>query len=295
MAKKTQKTVLVTGATGTQGGAVLNHLRKTKVSLRALARDPDRPDVRALVGHGASVVKGDLSDPASLGSCLDEVDSVFSVQDATKGREAETAQGINLAEAANKAGVSHFVYSSVASANRNTGIPHFESKFAIEEKIRALGLPHTIFRPVFFMENWVGNREQIENGILATPLSPDTRLQIIAVDDIARFVVAALDRPGKWLGKVTDIAGDELSMNEVAAAFTTVVGKEVKYQQVPWEQFEKQAGSDLTIMFRWLDKVGYNVDIEALRSEMSNLTSFERWLNTNWANAAKPTNQAASA
>lgn len=295
MAKKTQKTVLVTGATGKQGSAVLDHLRKSKLSLRVMTRDPEKPQARALVGHGADVVRGDFDDPASLSRCLDEVDSVFSVQDMTTGKEAEVRQGINIAEAASKAGVSHFVYNSVASAHRNTGIPHFDSKFEIEERIRALGLPHTIFRPVFFMENWLGNKEQIENGTLAMPLSPDTRLQMIAVDDIGAFVAAALERPGKWIGKAVDIAGDELTMSEVAAAFSTLVGKEVRYQQVPWDQFEKQAGPDLTAMFRWLDTVGYDVNIEALRQEMPNLTSFERWLNTTWTRAGQSKEQAAKA
>src|SRR6185503_12374994 len=92
--------------------------------------------------------------------------------------------------------ISHFVFSSVGSADRRTGIPHFDSKFRIEEHLRGTGLRYTILRPVFFMENWLGMRDTIESGTLALPLSPETRLQMIAVDDIGIFVTMALEHPG---------------------------------------------------------------------------------------------------
>jgi uncharacterized protein YbjT (DUF2867 family) len=295
MAKKSQRTILITGATGTQGGAVLDHLRKNNAfSLRVMTRDPQSETARALVGHGLSVLQGDFDDPASLAKCLDEADGVFSVQDWKNGSEKEIEHGVALAEAANRAGVSQLVYSSVGSANRNTGIPHFDSKFQIEERIRAIGVPHTIFRPVFFMPNLLGQRDQIESGVFAFPLSPETRLQMIAPDDIGRFVAAAFEKPGKWLGKTLDIAGDELSMNEIAQAFSTLVGKPVNYQQIPWDKFEQQAGAEAATMFRWFEKVGYNVNLEELRHEMPNLTSFERWINTTWVQSARKSEAAAT-
>ncbi len=282
MAKKAQKTILVTGATGKQGHAVMQHLRKGKLSLRVMTRDPEKPAARALVGHGVDVVQGNFDDKASLARALEEVDGVYSVQDWTSGPEVEIRQGVNVVEAANKAGVSHLVYSSVASADRKTEIPHFDSKFEIEERIRASGIPHTIFRPVFFMENWLPQKERIESGTLAMPMRPEARLQMIAVDDIGAFVAAAFERPGRWTGKTVEIAGDSLSMNEIAKAFGATAGREISYQQIPSQAFEQQAGHDMAVMFWWLDETGYNIDIPALRHEMPHLTSFDRWLNTAW-------------
>src|SRR5947209_18170569 len=159
MAKKSQKLILVTGATGKQGGAVLDQLQERGLSVRILTRHPEKPEARALVGRGVDVAQGDLNDTASLTRALEDVHGVFSVQDWTAGAEAEIRQGINLTEAANRSGVSHLVYSSVGSADQNTGIPHFDSKFRIEEHIRSTGIRYTIFRPVFFMENWFGSKK----------------------------------------------------------------------------------------------------------------------------------------
>lgn len=289
MPKKTKKIILVTGATGQQGGAVLRHLRKADFPVRVLTRDPEKPSARALVGHGAEVVKGDLEDPASVARAIEDVDGVYSVQDWSGGAETEIRQGINLADAANRAAVSYFVYSSVAAADKDTKIPHFESKFRIEEHIRGLGLPYTIFRPVFFMENWLGMKEQIESGTLALPLSPDKLLQMIATDDIGAFVAAAFEHPGKWLGKAVEIAGDDLSLSWIAQTFSTNEGREVKYQQVAWDRFEQHVGQEMTAMYRWFEDVGYQVDIDALRQVLPNLTSFDRWINTKWEpNVAEP-------
>src|SRR5579875_3300369 len=229
MAQKTQdkdRLILVTGATGHQGGAALRHLRTKGFPVRALTRDPDKLAAGALRAEGAELVRGDLHDIDSIRRALDGVYGVYSVQNWQEGAESEVRQGINLADAANRADVSHFVYSSVGSADKNTGIPHFDSKFRVEEHIRGTGLAYTIVRPVFFMENWLGMRGGIERGTLALPLRPETRLQMIAVDDIGAFVEMAFSKPGKWRNRAIDIAGDDLSMSEIAEAFGRVSGRE---------------------------------------------------------------------
>ena len=245
--KTKNKVILVTGATGQQGGSALRHLRDRGFPVRALTRDPDQPKARALTGHGTEVVRGDMLDPNSLNRAMDDVYGVYSVQDFQDGVEGEIGRGTNLVDAARRAGVSHFVYSSVCSADQRTGIPHFESKFRIEEHIRG-AVPFTIVRPVFFMENWLGMREQIDNGTLSLPLDPATRLQMVAVDDIGGIVTMALEKPGKWLGRTIELAGDEISMSELAQAFSVSAGREVRYVQVPWDEFEKQAGKEITLM-----------------------------------------------
>ncbi len=289
LAKNNDKLILITGATGHQGGAAFHHLRERGFPVRALTRDPDKPNARAFIGHGVEVVRGDLDDPASLTRALDGVYGVYSVQNSRAGAEAEIRQGINLADAAKRSRISHFVYSSVASADQNTGIPHFDSKFRIEEHIRGTGLPYTILRPVFFMENWLSMKERIEGGTLAQPLNPDTRLQMISVDDIGWFVANAFEHSGKWRGRAADIAGDEMSMEQLAQAFGRAADRDVQYVQVPWNDFERQAGPEMTAMFRWFEDVGYHVDISALRQEHPGLTTFERWLNSKWRTPSSQT------
>jgi uncharacterized protein YbjT (DUF2867 family) len=286
MAKHDDKLILVTGASGHQGGAAIRHLKQKHFPVRAVTRDPNQPQVRRLVGHGTEVVTADLEKPESLTRVLDGVYGVHSVQGYEEGAEAEIRQGVNLADAAKRSRVSHFVYSSVGSADKNTGIPHFDSKFRIEEHIRGTGLPFSIIRPVFFMENWLRMKNSIEAGALALPLNPETRLQMIAVDDIGAFVALAFEHPGKWNGRALDIAGDDLSMTELADAFARASDREVRYQQVPWEQFEKQAGAEMTTMYRWFQDVGYHVDLSEMKREFPQLTSFERWIRANWRLAA---------
>jgi uncharacterized protein YbjT (DUF2867 family) len=286
--KNKSKQILVTGATGHQGGAALRHLTERGFSCRALTRDPASPKARRLIGSGVEVVGGDMQDAASLTRALDGVHGIYAVQTPYEsGVEAETRQGINLIDAAKRSRITHFVYSSVGAADRRTGIPHFESKFRIEEHLRGTGMRYTILRPVFFMENWLNMRTAIEGGALTLPLDPATRLQMIAVDDIGGMVAAAFEHPGKWQQRALEIAGDELSMTALLQALSRAAGHDVEYRQVPWEVFEAEAGRDVAIMYRWFQDVGYNADISTVRQEYPKLTSFDRWLNANWHSASR--------
>jgi uncharacterized protein YbjT (DUF2867 family) len=280
--KTRNKTILVTGATGHQGGAVLRHLRQRGFPVRVLTRDPEQPKARQLTGHGVEVVRGDLNDPASLGRAMDELYGVFSVQDSTQGAETEIRMGRNLADAAKRSGVGHLVYSSVGSADQKTGIPHFDSKYRVEEHIRVSGLSNTILRPVFFMENLLTMHDFIDKGTLAFPLDLATRLQMVAVDDIGALAAMAFERPGKWNGRIVELAGDELSMEELARSLAVSSGHDVRYTQVPWPEFEKQAGNEMTRMYRWFQETGYHADIASVRQEYPALTTLSRWLNAHW-------------
>jgi uncharacterized protein YbjT (DUF2867 family) len=286
--KNKNRTILVSGATGLQGGAVLRHLRDKGFPVRALTRNSDQPQARAITGHGVEVVRGDLNDQASLVRALDGMYGAYSVQMARQeDLEGEIQQGIRFADAAKRLDVSHFVYSSVASADQQTGIPHFDSKFRIEQHIRGTGMHYTIVRPVFFMENWLGMRQSIENGEVSSPLSPTTRLQMIAVDDIGEIVALAFQRTGKFRDRVFEIAGDDLSMEELALAFSRVLAREVRYVQTPWDEFEKKAGPEITRMYRWFEEQGYHVDISSVREEHPGLRSFGQWMNSYWHSAVR--------
>ncbi|PWU18142.1 MAG: NmrA/HSCARG family protein [Verrucomicrobia bacterium] len=275
------KRILVTGATGQQGGAVTRHLLKQSgFSVRALSRDKNKPAARALAQSGAEVVQGDLNDAASIKKALEGAYGCYSVQDGMEaGFEAEVRQGKALADAAKAAGVQHFVYSSVVSADEKTGLAHFESKWQIEQHLRQSGLVFTTFRPVFFMQNWYNFlREPIQQGTIPLPMKPGTRVQQISVEDIGYFVAQAFQEPTKWRGRTLELAGDDLSMSQVAETFSRVLGRTVKYVQVPWDQFEQNMGEEMTKMYRWFEEVGYHVDINALRKEYPKLATLDQVL-----------------
>lgn len=282
------QTFFVSGSTGKQGGAVARHLIAKGYAVRALTRHPDKPEAQKLAAAGAQIVHGDLDDPASYRSALAGAHGVFSVQNFWEtGYDREVREGVALADAARAVGVNHFVYSSVASAHRKTGLAHFESKWNIEQHIRAIDIPHTIFRPVFFMENWqMFGREYILAGTLSLPLSSSTKLQQIAVDDIGAFVTLAFENPDRWLGRELDIAGDDKSMADTAAIFSRVIGRPVQYVQMPWDQFQATGGEENTKMLRWFENVGYDADIDAVRRERPALLDFESFLHhSDWAAA----------
>jgi uncharacterized protein YbjT (DUF2867 family) len=286
-----ERTILVTGATGQQGGAVAQHLLQNGFQVRALTRSPDKPAAGKLRDQGSEIVEGDLDDRASLDRALEGAYGVFSVQNFWEtGYEREVEQGVRLADAAKDAGVQHFVYSSVGSAHRNSGLEHFESKWQIENHIRDIGLSHTIFRPVFFMDNWENAflRNPILSGTLAQPLDPDTPFQQVAVDDIGAFVAMAFRDRDRWLGRELDLAGDDGTISEAAATFGRAIGRPVQYQQVPWEDYRKAAGEEYYKMYRWFQDVGYNADVQALRGEYPALTDFDTYLRQNGWEGAQP-------
>ena len=288
MAEAQSREVLVTGATGHQGGAVARHLLQGRgFKVRALTRDPSKPAARALAERGAEVVAGDLDDRTSLDQALEGAYAVFSVQNFWEtGYEREIAQGIRLADAAKASGVQHFIYTSVGSAHRNTGLSHFESKWQIENHIRSTGLPYTIFRPVFFMDNWENPMmaDPILGGTLAFPLSPGTTHQQVAVDDVGAFVALALRLPEKWLGRELDLAGDERSMTDIAQAFASATGRSVEYVQFSWDDYLQAAGQESHDMMRWFEDVGYEADVAALRAISPGLEDFDTYLQrAGWA------------
>lgn len=277
--ENSKRTILVTGATGNQGGSIARHLlQRGKFKVRAMVRDENKPAAQALKQLGAEIVKADFNDRASLDRALQGVYGVFSIQDFHDGVEVEIRQGKALADAALAANVEHFVYSSVGSAERNTGVPHFDSKFQVEEYIRSIGLPHTIMRPVFFFYNYNGMLPMVKNGTLPQPLSPDTKLQQLSEEDYGKMVADVFERPADFANREIEVASVEMTMPEVAAAFSHILGKKVEYQQIPFEAFEQQAGEEVTIMYRWFEKVGYSADLEQLKCDLPAPTDLESYL-----------------
>lgn len=271
------KTILVTGATGKQGGAVLRHLLGSGFPLRALTRNPDGEAAQALAAQGVEVVRGDLDDAASLTAVLDGVWGVFAVQNTWEaGVEREEEQGKRIARLAREAGVQHFVYTSVGSAERATGIPHFDNKWRVENEVRALGFPsHVILRPVFFMEN-LASPWFLNGDALGTAMKPDTALQMVAVDDIGRIGARAFTDAATLRGREIELAGDAATMAQAARVLGTSLGRDIQFVEYPIAAVRQQS-EDMALMLEWFERVGYGADIAALDAEFGPMTRLDAW------------------
>jgi len=281
--------ILVTGATGRQGGAVARSLLRRGIAVRALNRNPNKPAAQALAREGAEVVAGDLDDRASLMKAMQGVRGVYSVQNWWEtGATREIQQGKNVADAAKAAGVGHLVYSSAGGAERNTGITHFESKWLVEEHIRRLDLPATILRPVGFMENYYipAVEKALIGGVLVDGVRAEKPYQLICAEDIGAFAALAFARPGDFIGKAIEIAGDELTNPQIAGVFSKVMGRPVKFRKMPLLLARVVLGKEFHQMFKWFNESGFRADVPALRRDYPEIswTRLEDWIKReNWA------------
>ena len=280
-----KRTILLTGVTGKQGGAVAKALKGTGFQLRGLTRKPDSEEASGLVRDGVEIVKGDLDDESSLRRALADAWGVFGVQNAGEaGVEREEAQGKRLATLAREAGVEHYVYTSVGSAHKQTGVPHFDNKWRIEETVRGLRFPsHVILRPVFFMENLLAPFS-LQGSRLAWALGPATKLQMIAVEDIGWFGARAFTDAAALNGREIDLAGDTRTMSESAEILAKALGRPIAFAQTPIEQV-RQYSKEMALMLEWFENVGYSADIAGLEREFGRpLTKLPDWARLN----AKP-------
>jgi len=263
----TKRHVLVTGATGQQGGAVAAALLSRGHRVTALTRKPDGEAARRLASAGAGIRAGDLGDADSVRQAARGVDTMFLMGNSYEaGTEEETRQGIIAADAAKAAGIGHLIYSSVGDADKATGIPHFESKYRVERHIAGLGIPYTISAPVAFMENAVApwSIAGLRQGVHAFALPPKRAVQLVAVADIGAFVAALAERREHVFGKRFDIAGDELAGEDQARILSQAIGRPIAYQEIPIAAMRQQS-EDAALMFEWFDRTGYSADIAALR------------------------------
>lgn len=274
-AARRERPILVTGATGRQGGAVARQLLGDGWHVRALVRDPATPAALALWEAGAELVRGDMDDRATLEAAMHGAYGVFSVQ--PFGYEAEIRQGINVADAALAAGVRHLVYSSVGDAERHGRLRPGFSKWAIEQYLRERGAPATILRPNGFMEDMVGPGFGVPDGAFSSAFAPQALVHLIAVDDIAAFAALAFAQPELYLGKTLELAGDALTPPQIAAAISRVIGRPLPAVQIPIEVLREQS-EDVARAFEVVNGGGYHVDIAALRRLHPGLMKFDTWL-----------------
>lgn len=290
--------ILVTGATGKQGGAVVRALLAAGRPVRAMTRDPGSAAGQALAAQGVDVVKGDFNDPASLDAALAGVDGVFSMQMGSQPSDPETeiVTGRALIEAAHRANVSTIVHTSVARAGDHENFIgwdegrweplYWQNKAAVNEIVKAQSFRHwVILKPALIMENLVPPMADFiypslaERGQLEMAIEPETRLEWIAAQDIGAFAAAAFADPERFHGHEIDLAAESVTLVELAAKLTEGTGKSVSAVTFSEAEMLAQGYHPLHVSSHvWNDVEGYRVDLEAVRSWGVPLTTLDHFI-----------------
>ena len=260
-------TVAVTGATGAQGGAAARALLAAGHHVRALTRHPDSAvDLREL---GAEVVAADFDDPPSLDRAFAGADAVFVVTTPFgTDLDTEIRHGVAAIDAAVRAGVGHIVFTSAANADRNTGIPHFDSKRVVEQHLADVTDNWTVIGPAAFMDSVTGGWmiRSLPDGRYSLPMSPTTPLKLIAATDIGAFAAYVIGHRADFLGRRVDIASDELTGDDIARTLGAITGRDVRHEPTPLADIARYS-TDLAAMFDYFDRVGMDIDVTALRTD----------------------------
>jgi len=269
--------VAVIGATGQQGGATVDALLKSGVKVRAAVRDPEASKAVALADRGVELAKVDLSSSDSVRALFDGASAAFAMTTMTgpDGVDGEVFHGRVIARAAEQAHLPFLVYSSVGGVERDSGVPHFESKNRVEQYLRD-AIPVAFVRPTWFMENLPGKLELGDVGVrLVLPLREDLSLQMVTVRTIGSVAAAFLMNPPES-GSAIEIAGDDLTGEQMAARLTERLGVPTTFVRQPVGDVTDE---DQAAMWRWLnDPPAYQADIEATRKLDPDAEDLAQWL-----------------
>ena len=274
-----RETILVFGATGRQGGSVVKALLRARWSVRALVRDPMTSEARALHEMGVDLVAGSFTDTDLVAGAMTGVHGVFSVLPGNLALEDEVHFGTAIADIAAACGVAHLVYSSGASSgDKPTGVARFDAKPRIEAHIRQLPVPSTIIRPMIFMDMLVQSGFGLAEGRFTFFLRPDQPMQLIAVEDIGKFVAAVFANREAFGGKTLKIASDTVTGRQLGAIFSEVAGRPIAYAR--FSDAVLAANADLGQLAAILDDgpLADHVDMNVMRQINPEIVSFRSWL-----------------
>ena len=288
--------LLVCGATGAQGGAVVNALLEKGLATRALVRDPASPKAQALAARGVQLAQGDFDDPASLDRAMSGVSGVFSVQlpPWPTDPDGELRTGRNLIEAARRANVDTFVHTSVARAGDHESFAswaegrwwsdYWTSKSGVNEMVRAAGFPHwVILKPAFMMECYIPPKVEricpmLARAVVGTAMDKGAKLDLIAAADIGRFAAAAFADPERFSGQEIDLAAQSLDADEIAAGIAKATGKAVVARHMTSDDAIAEGNSPHIVGSQeWANIEGYKVDLAKAASHGIALQSFDEW------------------
>lgn len=280
------KKVFITGITGKQGGAVARNLINTDIELKGLTRHVASAKASELQESGVVIIEGDLDSPASFSSHLDDIDIFFLVQAFEQGAKSEIEQAKKIIDVASEKGVNHLVYSSVMGADLNTGIPHFDSKFVIENYIHQKGIDYTVLRPASFNENYLNPEvlKRLKKGKLVLPLNKNVIQQLISTEDVGKIASQVIQNISKYKNKTISLATDEKSVIEQANAFSKGLEMKVTYQKLPGIFTLLFMGKDLYKMFQYMNKNNFVVvdNIEEIKKEFHDLGDLDQWIRSSF-------------
>ncbi|MGW5688796.1 NmrA family NAD(P)-binding protein [Nonomuraea sp. NPDC003754] len=278
--------VLVAGATGRQGGAVVARLLKHGHEPVAYVRDPATPAADALAAQGVRLMTGDLADREALTKAAKGLDAIFglTVPFGQNGAAEEVAQGRALADAA-RAVDAHLVYSSVkgAASEVDFTVEHASAKQVVHRYLIKQGTTFTSVQPAYFMENALNvGLTRLNQGVYAFPLSPDRKLDQVTVLDIAGMAVHAIENLAKLSGRAIDVVSDSVTTLEAAGFLSEAVGSDVPYENIPIPMIRQWAGDEIADMFQSFEDNRVHTDIAALHAEFPEVGwhSYLEWAQT---------------
>ena len=281
------KTVFIAGITGNQGGAVAKYQLATGNTIIGLTRNTESQKAMDLKAKGVTLVQGDLRHPDTYRSDLNKADVAFLMQ-TLQPKNQEIQEGKIFIDAIDPEKGTHLVYSSVLGADLNTGIPHFDSKFELENYIRSKNIDHTILRPASFYENHLMPRvaSDIRKGKYVSPLKRTCTQQMIGIDDIGKIASSVIGQSEKYKGQIIPMATDEWVIGDLPQAFSETIGKPVKYKMLPGLITRLALGRDLSKMFRYMNKHDFKVvdNVQAVRDEFSISGDLKTWIGEHFGN-----------
>ena len=200
----------------------------------------------------------------------------------TAGVGKEVTQGIDLINSAKASRIKYFIYSSVIGCDLDTGIPHWQSKFQIENHLKASGIDFAIIRPPSFYENLLFPevKSRILKGKLVLPTRKDKVQQFMSAADVGKIATAIFSEPSKYRNTTMNLVADQMDGEELALLLSKVMKRQIKFQQLPMLITRLVMGRNLAKMFRWVNHhdVLFVKDIESFRKQFPGMLSFEEWI-----------------
>jgi len=290
----TKETIVITGATGKQGGSVVTALLKEgNYHIKALTRDTKSAQAEELVKKGAEVVQGDIGNRESLAKAFHGADIVFATTNFwdksiyPNNIPLEEEQGKLMADVAKEQGVKLIIWctlpDTVTLSNGKLKLPHFTGKAHVEQHINKIGLPALFVEPGFYMENlgFFGIKKTADGVNFTLPFHADTKVPFVDIStDTGAVVAAALKDRKNWLGKRIPIYGEILTPVEAAAIYQKVSGDATKFYPIPLEGLEKVMGEEMAENMQWMVQYGYyhGDDVTLTKKLGAHQTTFEEWL-----------------
>lgn len=274
--------IAVCGATGRQGGAVARALLRDGWRVRAITRHPDRAPAAGLAELGAEIVQADMEDVESLHGAFQDASGIFSVQNGLiSGFDREVAQGINVADAAARSGVSHLVYGAAGTGVRGTGIASWEAKLDVEDHMNQIGLPFTSLRPEAFMELMTDKKFYPSVGtwrIWPRMSGEDKGIAWLAVEDLGVIAASVFAQPDKYIGESLILVADVKSLAECRDIYRDVMGRDPSTFPMPVWLFDRFTRGDITAIWRWVETGDFSTDTTPTRGIHPAALDVQQWM-----------------